>query len=323
MLTVLLLLALAFAFLNGFNDSPGIVAPVISTRAMNARPALLLTGAAQMAGPFVFGTAVASTIGRGLLTPDRLSLHVVIAALLASVAWSAFTWLLAIPSSTSHALVGGLLGAGVLGAGWQVVQLGGLGKILLALLISPPVGLLLGLAAIRLTRWAARDATPRAGETLRKLQIIGLVALGMSHGTSDAPKTMGVIALGLVAAGRLQDFSLPLWVKVVSVLAFALGTSVGGWRQIRTLGGRIFRLRPLHGFSALAGGTVVVLGAGLIGGPISTTQVLASAIIGAGAGERLSQVHWLVARDMLVTWMITIPATAGLAVGALRLLGWG
>ena len=320
MLFALIVLALAFAFLNGFNDSSAIVAPVISTRAMPSRRALILTAVSQFIGPFIFGTAVAITIGQGLLRVAKLEPEVAVAALIGAVAWSLVTWGLGIPSSSTHALVGGLLGAAALWAGWSVVRVDGLIKILASLLLSPPLGLLFGFLVVRLTLWFTRQATPGVSETFRRLQVVTLVALGLSHGTSDAPKTMGVITLGLLAAGRLEAFAVPWWVKLISVAAFALGTSMGGWRQIRTLGGRIFRIRPVHGFSALAGGAAVVLGAGLSGGPISTSQVLASAIMGAGAGERVNQVRWLIARDMLTAWVLTIPAAAALAAAALEVL---
>lgn len=313
MLIVLLVMALIFGFLNGLHDSANIVAAVISSRALGPRAALLLTAVAEFAGPFLFGVAVAKTVGADLIRPSAIQTSVVIAALAAAVLWDIFTWYIGMPTSSSHALVGGLLGAAILADGLHTVQVGGLGKILLALFISPPVGLLMGYLLMRFTMWAARNADPGVNKGFRRLQIITLVGLGLSHGTNDGQKTMAVITLGLVTAGVLPVFQVPVWVIAVSGLAIALGTAIGGWPLIRTLGGRMFKIRPVHGFSSQVAGIVVILGAALMGGPVSTTQVLSSAIMGTGAAQRMSLVRWLVLRDMGIAWILTIPLTAGVA----------
>jgi PiT family inorganic phosphate transporter len=279
-----------------------------------------VAAAAEFAGPFIFGVAVAKTVGADLLQIEALQIKVVIAALIAAVIWNLATWLLGLPSSSSHALVGGLLGAAILSDGLAVVQLPGLVKILLALLISPPAGLLAGFAVMRLTLWSARKASPGVNNLFRRLQVLTLIVLGLSHGTNDGQKTMGVITLGLVAAGRLDAFVVPLWVIALSASAIAFGTSLGGWRLIRTLGGRIFRIRPIHGFTSQVAGASVILGASLVGGPVSTTHVMSSAIIGVGAAERLSKVRWNILGDMLIAWLLTIPATAALAALAALIL---
>ncbi len=317
-LITLLILALAFDFLNGFHDSSNIVATVISSRALRPRVALILAAIAEFSGPFLFGVAVAKTIGEDLLHGEVLGIQVIIAALIAAVLWNLLTWYLGIPSSSSHALVGGMLGAGILEHGLGVVQIPGLVKILLALLLSPPLGLLAGFLVMRLTLWLVRGASPKVNSVFRRLQVITLISLGLSHGTNDAQKTMGIITLGLVSLGYLETFQVPLWVITISAGAIALGTSLGGWRLIRTLGGRIFRIRPIHGLTSQVAGAAVILGAALVGGPVSTTQVLSSTIMGAGAAERLSKVRWMILRDMAVAWALTIPATAGVA--ALTLL---
>ncbi len=317
-LITLLVLALVFDFLNGFHDSSNIVATVISSRALRPRVALVLAAIAEFSGPFLFGVAVAKTIGEDLLHGEVLGIQVIIAALVAAVLWNLLTWYLGIPSSSSHALVGGLLGAGILEHGLGVVQIPGLVKILLALLLSPPLGLLAGFLVMRLTLWLVRGASPKVNTVFRRLQVITLISLGLSHGTNDAQKTMGVITLGLVSLGYLETFKVPLWVIAISATAIALGTSLGGWRLIRTLGGRIFRIRPIHGLTSQVAGAAVILGAALVGGPVSTTQVLSSTIMGTGAAERLSKVRWMILRDMAVAWVLTIPATAGVA--ALTLL---
>jgi inorganic phosphate transporter, PiT family len=310
---ILLVLALTFDFLNGFHDSANLVSTVISSRALPPRLALILAAISEFLGPFLFGVAVATTVGADLLDASILSMEVVIAALLASVIWNLVTWYLGIPSSSSHALVGGLIGAAVVAAGLSVLRPEGLAKILLALLLSPVAGLLGGFAIMRLTLWLSRRATPRVSQLFRKLQLLTLIGLGLSHGTNDAQKTMGVITLGLVAGGFIPSFHVPLWVVAVSAAAISLGTSFGGWRLIRTLGGRLYRVRPVHGFTSQVAGAGVILGAALAGGPVSTTQVLSSAIVGAGAGERLNKVRWSVLGDMIWAWALTIPLTAGLA----------
>ncbi len=256
---------------------------------------------------------MAQTVGADLLNPTSLQIDVVVAALVAAVIWDLVTWYLGLPTSSSHALIGGLLGAGILADGFGVVQLPGLAKILLALFLSPPIGLVVGYLIMRVTIWAVRDADPSINRRFRSLQVITLLGLGLSHGTNDGQKTMAVMALGLVAGGVTSTFTVPIWVIASSGLAIALGTAVGGWPLIRTLGGKIFRIRPVHGFSSQVAGIVVILGAALMGGPVSTTQVLSSAIMGTGAAQRVSQVRWLVLRDMGIAWILTIPLTAGVA----------
>lgn len=313
MFLILLLLALVFDFLNGFHDSSNIVATVIASRSLHPRVALLLAAASEFAGPFIFGVAVATTVGSELLKLEILSMQVVVSALVAAVLWNLVTWYLGIPSSSSHALLGGLLGAAVLARGLSIVKLSGLIKILIALLLSPVAGLLVGFLLMRLTLWSVRRATPRINQVFRRVQVVTLIGLGLSHGTNDAQKTMGVIAMGLVAAGIQQQFVVPLWVVALSAGAIALGTSLGGWRLIRTLGARMFRIRPVHGFTAQLAGAAVILGAAILGGPVSTTQVMSSAIMGSGAGERINKVRWNILRDMAVAWALTIPITAALA----------
>ncbi len=320
MFPVLLALALIFDFLNGIHDSSNIVATVIFSHALRPRVALFLAAIAHFAGPFLFGVAVATTIGKGLLYQNALQANVIIAALISAILWNLITWYLGIPSSSSHALIGGLLGASVLSSGLLVVQLDGLIKILVALLISPILGLVVGFFVIRLTFWAVRDASPRISHFFRRMQIFTLIALGLSHGTNGAQKTMGVITLGLVLVGDLQDFHVPLWVVAASATAIALGTSFGGWQLIRTLGGKMFRIRPIHGFTSQIAGASVILVAALLGGPVSTTQVMSSAIIGVGAGDRINKVRWNILGDLIAAWLLTIPATAGLAALAWYLL---
>jgi PiT family inorganic phosphate transporter len=287
---------------------------------MRPRLALLTAAAAEFAGPFVFGVAVATTIGEGLLDLSTIPVQAITAALAAAVLWNLLTWYIGLPSSSSHALIGGLLGAGLLAGGLGQVHLAGLVKILVALLASPVVGLIAGYLMMRLVLWAAAGATPRINSVFRRLQIATLIGLALSHGTNDAQKTMGVIAMGLVASGYLPSFTVPLWVIAASAGAIALGTSLGGWRLIRTLGARIIRVRPVHAFSSQVAGAGVILGAALLGGPVSTTQVMSSAIMGVGAGERINKVRWMVLQDLVTAWLLTIPVTAVVSAGVYLLL---
>jgi PiT family inorganic phosphate transporter len=316
----LLALALVFDFLNGFHDSSNIVATVISSGSMRPRAALLLAAAAEFAGPFIFGVAVATTIGEGLLEISTVPVEVVVAALAGAVIWNLLTWYIGIPSSSSHALIGGLVGAAVLAHGWTIIHLSGLLKVLAILLISPVIGLAAGYLTMRVVIWAVADASPRVNNFFRRAQVLTLVGLALSHGTNDAQKTMGVITLGLVAVGYQDSFFVPWWVIALSAGAIALGTSFGGWRLIRTLGGKIMRIRPVHALASQAAGAGVILGAALIGGPVSTTQVMSSAIMGVGAAERITKVRWMVLQDMVTAWLLTIPVTAVVSALAYLLL---
>jgi PiT family inorganic phosphate transporter len=321
----LLALALAFDFLNGFHDSSNIVATMIASRALSGRQALTLTAIAEFIGPFLFGVAVATTLGNEVLNLKTITMDVTIAALGAAVLWNLLTWWLGIPSSSSHALVGGLIGAAVLENGFEVVKLAGLGKVLLALVISPPLGFFVGYRIMKLVLYLARDAHPRINEFFKRIQIVTAITLALSHGTNDAQKTMGVITMGLVTAGVLPTFQVPVWVIAISAGAIALGTWTGGWRLIKTLGGKFFKIRPIHGFTAQVASATVILGAALLGGPVSTTQVVSSAIMGVGSAQRISQVRWGVAGQIVMAWFTTIPAAALMSAGialALRLLGF-
>lgn len=305
--------ALAFDFLNGFNDSANIVATMISSRAMSPRRALLLSAAAHFVAPFIFGVAVATTIGHDVLQPYASTMAVVMSALLAAIVWNLITWSLGIPSSSSHALVGGLVGAAIVGYGVEAVQLGGLLKVVIALLLAPPLGLLGGYISMKLVLFLARGSSPRINSFFKRAQTFTALALALGHGTNDAQKTMGIITMGLVGAGALTQFQVPVWVIAASAGAIALGTAMGGWRIIRTLGGKFYKVRPVHGFTSQATSAAVILGAALMGGPVSTTQVVSSAILGVGAGERVSKVRWKVAGNILTAWVLTIPASALLA----------
>ncbi|MFC2054681.1 anion permease [Chloroflexota bacterium] len=314
-LILLILLAVIFDFLNGVHDSSNIVATMIASRAFTPRVALGVTSIAHFVAPFLFGVAVATTIGEDIIDADAINNGVIIAALLSAILWNLFTWFVGIPSSSSHALVGGLIGAVAVGAGLQAIYLDGMVKVLIALFISPIIGFIGGFLFTKLILFLAKGASLRINWFFKRSQIITSITLALSHGTNDAQKTMGIITLGLVTSGFLDTFYVPLWVITISAGAIALGTAMGGWRLIKTLGGKFYKIRPVDAFSAQATSTVVILGASLVGEPVSTTQVISSSIMGVGSAERLSKVRWGVGRDIAIAWLVTIPVTALLAAG--------
>ena len=320
---VLIVLALFFDFLNGFHDSSNIVATIIASRAMGGRQALTVTAIAHFIGPFLFGVAVATTIGNEVLNDSEIRLSVTMSALLAAVIWNLVTWWFGIPSSSSHALVGGLIGAAVVESGLGVVKMSGLWKVVIALTISPLIGLVIGFIVMRLTLFLSRPFPPSINTFFKRSQWVTAIALALSHGTNDAQKTMGVITMGLVSAKVIPEFHVPLWVVALSAGAIAWGTWIGGWRLIRTIGSKFFKIRPVHGFTAQISSASVILAAAFLGGPVSTTQVVSSAVMGVGAAERLSKVHWGVAGQIVMAWFTTIPVAAVLsALFALVLRNW-
>jgi len=306
--------------MNGINDSSSIVATMISSRAMSPRAALGITAVAEFMGPFIFGIAVAKTIGRGIVNSDAISTQVILAAILGAVLWSLLTWYLGLPSSSSHALIGGLIGAVSMGAGWRAIQVSGLAKVLIPLFVAPVIGFGIGFIILSIVMRLSWDATPSINETFKRSQILTVIALGLSHGSNDAPKTMGVITLALITEKYLNAFVVPTWVILLSALAIAAGTAVGGQRLIRTVGGKFYKVEPIDAFSAQLSSALVMVTASLIGGPVSATQVISSTIMGVGAAERPNKVRWKLAQDIGTTWLLTIPATALVAALIYKLL---
>jgi PiT family inorganic phosphate transporter len=323
LLIVLIILAVIFDFLNGVHDSSNIVATMISSRAIRPRTALAMTAVAEFCGPFIFGVAVANTIGNEIVASENLNMLVVIAALVSAIIWNVMTWLLGIPSSSSHAIIGGIIGAVAVGAGFQEIRMSGVIKVLITLFTSPVIGFFAGMLIANLVYRLSWRATPKINGVFKKLQIITSLGLALSHGTNDAQKTMGIITLGLVISGVQDTFAVPFWVIFVCAAAIALGTSIGGWQLIRTLGSKFYRIRPIHGFASQATSAAVILTASLFGGPVSTTQVVSTAIMGVGAAERMSKVRWGVAGEIASAWLFTIPSTALLAAGIYWLISSG
>jgi PiT family inorganic phosphate transporter len=313
-------LAIIFDFLNGVHDSSNIVATMISSRAISPRVALAITAVAEFCGPFIFGVAVANTIGDEIVKSEHLTMLVIIAALLSAIVWNVFTWVLGIPSSSSHALIGGIIGSVAVGAGFSAIKLSGVIKVLVALFTSPIIGFLAGILIANVVYLFAWKSTPKVNGVFKKLQVVTSIGLALSHGTNDAQKTMGIITLGLVISGMISAFEVPLWVIVICAAAIALGTSVGGWQLIRTLGSKFYKIRPVHGFASQLASAVVILTASLVGGPVSTTQVVSTAIMGVGAAERVSKARGGAAGEIASAWLFTIPATGLLGAGIYLLL---
>lgn len=319
-LFIVIILALAYAFINGMRDSSSIVATMISSRAFHPRAALGMTAIAEFFGPLVFGVTVAKTIGGDIVASDAISLQALMVGLAGAIVWNLITWFFGIPSSSSHALIGGLVGAALISAGWDAVKLSGFTKVLLALFISPLIGFLVGFIALRVIYVFSQHATPNINNFFKRSQVFTAVAVALSHGTNDAQKTIGVITLSLIIGGKLADFDVPFWVILVSAGTMAAGTALGGWRLIRTLGGKFYKIRPVHGFATQLSSGLVILTATLTGLPVSTSQVVSSAIIGVGASERFGKVRWGVAFDILTAWIVTIPVSAIFAAAIYAML---
>ncbi len=305
-------IALTFGFFNGLHDSSNVVATVISTRALSPRRALWMAAIANGVGPLVLGVAVAHTIGDEVVAAEAVTLEVVYAALLAAIGWNIITLMFGIPSSTSHALIGGIMGAVWAAYGFSALELRGLEKVLAALFFSPLIGMAAGYVLVKLLLFLARPATPHINVWFKRGQILTAATLALSHGSNDGQKTIGIIALGLVATGDFESFTIPNWVIWASALAMGLGTFFGGWSLIRTLGAKFYRVRPIHGFSVQMASSAVILSAALLGGPVSTTHVVSSAIVGAGSAERLQKVRWGVFNNIVISWILTIPAAGTL-----------
>jgi len=314
-LIAVILLGLGFDFMNGLHDSSNIVATMISSRAFSPRVALGVTAVAEFSGPFIFGVAVANTIGNDVVASDKINMLVILAALISAILWDLITLYLGFPSSSSHALVGGIIGAVVMDAGWAAIKWNGLAKILIALFSSPIIGFVFGMILLKVIMILCRNTSPKVNGFFKRSQIVTGIALALSHGTNDSQKTMGIITLALVTGGFLKAFAVPWWVILMCASMIALGTSIGGWRLIRTLGARMYKIRPVDGFASQLTSATVILTASLLGGPVSTTQVVSSAIMGVGAAGRANKVRWGVAADLATAWLLTIPASALVGAG--------
>ncbi|NLG33564.1 MAG: inorganic phosphate transporter [Syntrophomonadaceae bacterium] len=307
---VVVILALCFDYINGFHDTANAIATSVSTKAISPRAAIIIAATLNFTGA-LSGTAVAATIGHGIVQPDVVTPLILIAALVGAIFWNLFTWYFGIPSSSSHALIGGLIGATVAGFGISFVNWQGFLIIIAGLLISPLAGLIVGSAVMTVLFWMFKSFSPASiNNSFRKLQVISACMASFAHGSNDAQKSMGIITMVLVSGGVLASFEVPLWVKISCALAMAAGTAVGGWKIIRTMGGKIFRIEPINGFAADFSSSMVIYVATILGAPVSTTHVVSSSIMGVGAAKRLKGVRWSIARQIIIAWLVTIPSSA-------------
>ena len=323
-LWVLIAVALLFDFLNGLHDAANSIATIVSTRVLRPRYAVLWASAFNFLAFLVFGLHVAKTMGSGIVSLDVVTDRVIFGALTGAIVWNVITWLAGIPSSSSHALVGGLVGSGLAKAGLKAIVWGGVGKTAAGIVVSPFFGFALALLLVLLVSWIFVRSRPAAVDRLfRSLQFVSASLYSLGHGGNDAQKTMGIIAVLLFAhSGGHGHFHVPLWVVLACQTAMALGTLFGGWRIVHTMGSKITRLSPMQGFCAETGGAITLFTATYLGVPVSTTHTITGAIIGVGAARRTSAVRWGVARGIVVAWVVTMPMAGLIAAGA-YLLGGG
>jgi PiT family inorganic phosphate transporter len=317
-LAALLAIASTFSFLSGINDAGNMMASMLGARAMRPLHGLLLIVLMEMLGPLIFGTAVAATIGKGLIAQPAITPSVIVCAATAATLWTLITITFALPGSMSHALLGGLVGAVMISFGPGYVEWGGVARVLLLLFIAPPAGFLLAQGVARLIYACARGAAPRIETAFRRTQFVTSAVMIMAHGANDAQKTMGIIAMGMLALGYTAHFTVPLWSVVLSALSLSLGMATGGWRIARAVGFKAVRLRPTGALAAQVATMSVILTGVEIGTPLTTTQVLTSGILGAGSVPGLSRVRWALVRQLLAAWIMTLPCAT--ILGAL--LAW-
>ena len=314
LLIFLVALALVFDFLNGFHDAANSIATVVSTGVLRPHHAVAWAAFFNFVAVGIFELKVAATVGKGIITPEFVDAQVIFGALIGAIAWNLITWYYGIPSSSSHALIGGMIGAAVAKAGTSALLAPGILKVLLFIVISPILGLTLGALIMVMVSWFFfRSSARRVDRWFRRLQLVSSALYSIGHGSNDAQKTMGIIWLLLIAAGATTREHLPMWVVISCYVAISLGTLFGGWRIVKTMGQKITKLRPVGGFSAETGGAVTLFLASSMGVPVSTTHTITGAIIGVGAAQRVSAVRWGVAGSIVMAWIITIPAAALIA----------
>jgi PiT family inorganic phosphate transporter len=326
LLVALIGVALAFDFLNGLHDAANSIATVVSTRVLKPQQAVVWAAFFNFIAFLFFGLHVAETIGKGIVDATIIDPAVIFGALTGAIAWNVITWLAGIPSSSSHALIGGLLGAGISKGGLGVVEASGVTKTTVAIFLSPTIGMLVALTLVLITSWMFKRAGARMSDTIfRRLQLVSAAAYSLGHGANDAQKTMGIIAVLLFSQGYLGgEFSVPFWVVITCQAAMGLGTLMGGWRIVHTMGSKITRLTPHQGFCAETGGAIMLFSATSLGIPVSTTHTITGCIMGVGAARRASAVRWGVAGNIVIAWIVTLPAAGLMAAatyGLTRLFG--
>jgi len=310
-----IIIALIFDFVNGFNDSANSVATVIGTRVLKPLHAVALSAAANFVGPFVFGVAVATTIAKGIVSPDEITVYMIIGGLAGAIAWSSLCTYFGLPISNSHSLIGGIMGAGIIGLGFEQLVYGGLTKVFTGIIIAPIGGIIFGMVLVGIIIAIFAKRRPAVvNRTFGRLSIISSAWLALTHGANDGQKTMGIIVLILFSADLISEIHMPLWVILAAASAMGLGTFFGGYKVIKTLGLKITRLKPYQGFAAQTGGGVMLAIFAILGIPASTTHAITGSVMGAGAARRIRAVRWKVSRQIIFSWVITIPGAAGLAI---------
>lgn len=313
LLICVVVLAVIFDFINGFHDTANAIATSVSTRVLTPKVAVLMAAILNMVGA-LSGTAVAKTVGAGLVQATSITQITIISALIAAIVWDLITWYLGLPTSSSHAILSGIVGAAIATSGFSIIITKGVYKVLIGLILSPLIGFILSLIVMSFLIWLFRRSSPTLVSNLfGRLQILSAAYMAFSHGSNDAQKTMGIITMALVSYYHLTDFHVPMWVIILCATAMAFGTATGGWRIIKTLGMRLVQLRPIHGFAAETAAATVIEIASRIGMPLSTTHVISSTIMGVGASKRLSAVRWGVGGNIVLAWILTIPACLVLA----------
>ena len=315
--------ALFFDFVNGFHDAANSIATVVGTRVLRPLQAVGMAAVANFAGPFVFGTAVAATVGKGIIQPEFSTVYVILAGLVGAIVWDLVTWWLGLPSSSSHALIGGLVGSALMVGGLQALVFGGVERVLVFMVVSPSIGFAIAAGfALAILYFLGRSVPGKVNRVFGRLQIVSASFFSLTHGANDGQKTMGVITALLIAGGMLQSekFIVPLWVIMGAAAAIALGTFFGGWRIVKTMAFRLTNLKPYQGFCAETGGGAILTSMAWLGIPVSTTHAISGAIMGAGSTKRLSAVRWGLGRRIVYAWIITIPASAGLAAASLLII---
>ncbi len=313
LLLCVIALSIVFDFINGFHDTANAIATSVSTRVLSPRAAISMAAILNMVGA-LSGTAVAKTVGVGLVEPSCITQITVVSALIAAIIWNIITWYLSLPTSSSHAILSSIVGAGIATAGTGIIIQKGIYKVLIGLIFSPLLGFILGFFLMLFLNWLCRKSTPSLVSNLfSRLQITSAAYMAFSHGSNDAQKTMGIITMSLVNYYNLPDFHVPLWVIAACATAMAIGTAGGGWRIIKTLGVRLVNLRPINGFAAETSAATIIEIASRIGLPLSTTHVISSTIMGVGASKRLSAVKWVVGGNIILAWILTLPACTLLA----------
>ena len=313
--------ALVFDYLNGFHDAANSIATVVSTRVLSPGKAVIWAAFFNFVAAFGFGVGVAKTIGTGMIDINLVDRTVIFAGLCGAIAWNIFTWYFGLPTSSSHALIGGYAGSAVAKAGLVVIIAPGWTKMLLFIVLSPVIGMILGFALMAITLWTVRSSSPqRVDNRFRKLQLVSAAAYSLGHGTNDAQKTMGIIAALLATSGYIEKGTIPMWVILLAHSAIGLGTLSGGWRIVKTMGSKITALRPIGGFCAESAAAVCLFGLAMNGIPVSTTHTITGAIIGVGSTRRLSAVRWGVTKQIVWAWLLTIPAAAGVAAVVYKIL---